>query len=84
MPNDHDTKRAPWPADVDLVELRLRLPRALLDSVDALVERIPYEDADRELATAIALTFGLQAAHRAADDMDAMRLALGSMTRGEG
>ena len=79
----HDTKRTPWPADVDLVEIRLRLPRELLDAIDALVPRIPYEDTDRELAAALALTFGLQAGHRAADDMDELRLALGSMTRGE-
>ncbi len=84
MPNDHDAPRAtPWPDDVDLVKVRLRIPRELLDALDALVERIPYDDADRELALVLALTFGLQAAHRAADDMDATRLALGSLTRGE-
>lgn len=80
---NHDTKRTPWPADVDLVELRLRLPRPLLDAIDALVERIPYEDADRELATAIALAHGIMIAHRVADEMEAEKLALGSKTRGE-
>ena len=84
MTNDHDTPRAtPWPDDVDLVEVRLRIPREVVKALDALVARIPYDDADRELAAALALTWGLQAAHRAADDMDATRLALGSLTRGE-